>query len=191
MQMKDIEDKTYDNIDFTEVSLAQSIFINCVFTFCTFIKSDLSYTNFEDCTFNTCIFSETIVNSTRFKNVLFNETKMMGFNFSNCKEFLFELIFKNCPLDYAIFIDKKMRNTIFEYCSLKEVDFTKADLTMTTFGNCDLQNAIFEETILEKADFRTAINFNIDPQQNKIKKAKFSYIGLGGLLTKYGLDIEY
>jgi fluoroquinolone resistance protein len=191
MPTTDIEDKTFDNIDFTQKSLANNIYTNCVFNYCNFIKTDISYASFEDCTFNICIFSETIVNLTRFKNVIFNETKMMGFHFNNCKEFLFELTFKNCPLDYASFFEKKMRNTIFTDCSLKEVDFAKADLTSATFTNCDLQDAVFDDTILEKADLRTAINFRIDPQQNKIKKAKFSHLGLEGLLGKYGIEVEY
>ena len=74
---------------------------------------------------------------------------------------------------------------------MKEVDFTKAELTMATFTNCDLQDATFDDTVLEKADFRTAINFDINPQQNKINKAKFSYLGLGGLLKKYNIEVEY
>jgi fluoroquinolone resistance protein len=191
MQPTDIEDKTFENIDYTTKSLTNTIYTNCVFSYCNFTKTDLSYTSFEDCTFNICIFSEAIVNLTRFKNVIFNETKMMGFDFTNCKEFLFELTFKNCPLDYASFFDKKMRNTVFDNCILKEVDFTKADLTMATFTNCDLQDATFDDTILEKADFSSAINFNIDPQQNKIRKAKFSHLGLEGLLTKYGIEVTY
>ncbi len=191
MQPTDIEDRTFDNIDYTNKSLANTIYTNCVFNYCNFTKTDISYASFEDCTFNICIFSETTVNLTRFKNVFFNETKMMGFHFNNCKEFLFELRFKNCPLDYASFFEKKMRNTFFTDCSLKEVDFAKADLTMATFANSDLQDAIFDETILEKADFRTAIHFRIDPQQNKIKKAKFSHLGLEGLLIKYGIEVEY
>jgi fluoroquinolone resistance protein len=191
MQIEEIESKTFDTIDYSEKSLANTIYTNCIFNYCNFSKTDISYATFEDCIFNTCIFSETLVNNTKFKNIIFNETKMMGFNFTNCKEFLFELVFKNCPLDYAIFMDKKMRNTIFTNCSLKEVDFSRSDLTMASFSNCNLENAIFDNTILEKADCRTAFNFNIDPQQNKLKKAKFSNLGLSGLLSKYGLEIEY
>jgi uncharacterized protein YjbI with pentapeptide repeats len=56
------------------------------------------------------------------------------------------------------------------------------------FENCDLAGAIFENTILERADFRTARNFSLDPEINQIKKAKFSLADLPGLLLKY--DIE-
>lgn len=73
---------------------------------------------------------------------------------------------------------------------MKEVDFTETDLSMAVFKNCNLANAIFERSILEKADFRSAKNYVFDPALNKMKKAKFSYAGIAGLLTKYNIDIE-
>ncbi|MEI9959311.1 MAG: pentapeptide repeat-containing protein [Ferruginibacter sp.] len=73
---------------------------------------------------------------------------------------------------------------------MQEVDFTGCDLTEANFDNCDLTNAHFENTILEKADFRTAINFIIDPEINKIKKAKFPLSGIAGLLNKYDIAID-
>jgi fluoroquinolone resistance protein len=53
-----------------------------------------------------------------------------------------------------------------------------------------MAGAIFENTILEKADFRTAYNYTIDPVQNRIKKAKFSVTGIAGLLSRYDIAIE-
>ena len=44
--------------------------------------------------------------------------------------------------------------------------------------------------MLEKADFRGAINYSIDPELNQLKGASFSTAGLGGLLGKYGIRIE-
>jgi fluoroquinolone resistance protein len=58
------------------------------------------------------------------------------------------------------------------------------------FDNCDLSKASFDNTILEKADFRTAFNYSINPESNKIKKAKFSVSGIAGLLDKYDIHIE-
>ncbi|WP_419802798.1 hypothetical protein [Mucilaginibacter sp.] len=40
-----------------------------------------------------------------------------------------------------------------------------------------------------EADFSSAYNFSIDPENNRIKKAKFSVAGLPGLLEKFGLKI--
>jgi len=64
-----------------------------------------------------------------------------------------------------------------------------ANLNKAIFKACDLSGAIFSETILEEADFRTAFYFSIDPEKNKLKKAKFTSNGLQGLLHKYQLNI--
>jgi uncharacterized protein YjbI with pentapeptide repeats len=66
----------------------------------------------------------------------------------------------------------------------------EADLMGADFQGSDLNGAIFENTILEKADFRHAKNFIIDPETNRIKKAKFALDGLPGLLQKYGIEVE-
>jgi fluoroquinolone resistance protein len=50
--------------------------------------------------------------------------------------------------------------------------------------------ATFDHTILEIADFRSAFNYTIDPEINKLKGAKFSTLGLSGLLAKYNIEIE-
>jgi hypothetical protein len=43
---------------------------------------------------------------------------------------------------------------------------------------------------LERSDFRAAYNFNIDPERNKVRKAKFSRDGVVGLLGKYDIVVE-
>jgi hypothetical protein len=62
-------------------------------------------------------------------------------------------------------------------------------LTSSVFHNCNLLKAAFYNTIIEKADFATSINYSIDPEINRIKKAKFSIFGLPGLLDKHDLII--
>lgn len=84
----------------------------------------------------------------------------------------------------------KIKNTRFKNSNLSEVDFTEANLTSAVFDICELHAAKFENTILEKADLRTARNYSIDPIVNKIKKAKFSVHGIVGLLDKYDIEIE-
>jgi uncharacterized protein YjbI with pentapeptide repeats len=57
------------------------------------------------------------------------------------------------------------------------------------FDNCDFRGAIFDHTNIEKADLRTSYNYSIDPEINRIKKAKFSILGVSGLLNKYDIEI--
>jgi len=115
---------------------------------------------------------------------------MIGLDFSICNNFLFVVNFQSCQLDYSTFFQKKMKKTKFTDCSLKEVDFAEVDLTEASFKNCELHGATFQQSILEKADLRTAKNYTFDPELNRIKKAKFSTSGIAGLLSKYQLDIE-
>jgi uncharacterized protein YjbI with pentapeptide repeats len=66
----------------------------------------------------------------------------------------------------------------------------KSDLTEALFDNCNLRLTVFSETIANKADFSTSYNYTIDPEKNKIKKAKFSLDGLVGLLAKYDIVVK-
>jgi hypothetical protein len=64
------------------------------------------------------------------------------------------------------------------------------DLTNSTFDTCHLARATFGNTILEKTTFCTSYNYSIDPESNRIRKAKFSLAGVAGLLGKYDIEIE-
>ena len=55
----------------------------------------------------------------------------------------------------------------------------------------DLKYPVYSgQSHMEKSDFRGAFNYSIDPELNKLKGARFSAAGLGGLLGKYGIRIE-
>jgi uncharacterized protein YjbI with pentapeptide repeats len=93
-------------------------------------------------------------------------------------------------LKLSTFYKLKLKKTRFKGCNLQDVDFSDADLMGSTFDNCDLQRAIFIDTNLEKVDFRSSINYSIDPEKNRLKKAKFSRAEVIGLLDKYDIEIE-
>ena len=93
-------------------------------------------------------------------------------------------------MDVASFYDWDLKNTVFQSCSLREVDFAQCNLSEVQFEACDLSAAIFDQSNLEKADFRTAYHFRIDPEQNQMLGAKFATHNLAGLLSKYQLEIE-
>jgi uncharacterized protein YjbI with pentapeptide repeats len=98
--------------------------------------------------------------------------------------------FMDCSLDLSSFYKLQLKSTLFQNCSLKEVDFTETNLTKAKFKECDLLGAIFDNCNLEHTNFQTAINYSFDPERNRIKKAKFSYDGIGGLLDKYDIIIN-
>jgi hypothetical protein len=53
-----------------------------------------------------------------------------------------------------------------------------------------LSGAVFDTTNLEKADFRTSVNYSIDPALNRLKKTKFSLSEIYGLLYKLDIEID-
>lgn len=185
------QDKTFSNVNYVEKKLADREFVQCTFINCDFTKSDLRNNDFESCHFKQCNFSMAVIDGAGFRNAVFTGCKVLGVDFTRCNKFLFSFSFHECLVDYCTFFGTKLKKTRFEDCSMKEVDFSEADLTASVFKNCDLAGARFSNTILEKADFRTAHNFSIDPDGNRVKKAKFSASNLAGLLHKHQLDIDY
>ncbi len=184
------ENKTFSNVNYVEKPLDNREFVKCEFINCDFTKSILSGNSFTECTFKQCNFSMAVITGTGFQDAVFIGCKMLGVDFTRCSKFMFSFTFTESVLDYCTFYGTKLKKTIFTSCSLKEADFTETDLSGTMFDKCDLLNAKFSNTILEKTDFRTALNFSIDPEFNKMKKARFAVSGLTGLLDKYNLDIE-
>jgi fluoroquinolone resistance protein len=193
-----IEEKTFDKIDFTQKPLDKGEYEYCTFINCDFSKTDFSDIKFLECEFSGCNLSLVRLTQTALKGIKFKACKMLGLNFGECNEFGFVVDFDTCILKHSSFVSMatslkqriRLKQTIFKDSQLDEVDFTECDLTSAVFDNCDLTGAIFEYTILEKADFRTASNYSIDPELNRIKKAKFSQPGLAGLLDKYDIEIE-
>ena len=93
-------------------------------------------------------------------------------------------------MNLSSFYTLQLKKTVFKNCSLIEVDFSEANLTESVFDHCDLTNALFDNSVLEKADLRTAYNYSINPERNKIRKAKFSLPEVLGLLGGFDIVID-
>ncbi len=185
-----IDDQTFKHHDFTQIALQKGTYENCQFQDCNLSTVRLTGFIFIDCQFSNCDFSNAILTETGLQNILFDRCKLIGIRFDSFQSFLFSANFNHCRLDFSSFYQVDLRKSIFQACSLVEVDFANANLSKIVLKKCNLSNAIFEQTNLSETDFRTAINFNIEPSVNQINKAKFSVNGLIGLLRKYNLSIE-
>jgi fluoroquinolone resistance protein len=185
-----IEDKTFENIDYSENGLTKGEYENCIFVNCIFSNTDLSNTNFSGCHFSGCNLSMTKLSETAIRDVHFKDCKLLGLHLNKCSEFLFSADFDNCLLKLSSFYKMSIKKTRFKNCSLQEVDFTECDLSGSIFEHCDLTRSVFNRTVLEKVDFRTSYNYSIDPEINRMKKAKFSLVGITGLLDKYDIVVE-
>ena len=163
---------------------------SCVFTSCELGEADLSNRVFIECEFVNCNLSLARLYGTSFRDCVFRDCKLLGLRFDQCNPIALSPRFERCALSHASFHKGVLKKIRFEGCSLTDVDFTQADLTDALFEECDLRGAAFDGTNLEKADFRTAVNVGMDPERNRLSKAKFSLQGLPGLVGKYGVIVS-
>lgn len=190
MEHKFEENSIFKNITGAEIEGHERCFEDCQFINCDFSYANLSYITFINCVMDTCNLSLIKLTATGLQGVEFKDCKITGVNFGESSSFSLEVGFKKCVLDYTVWHKKKLKGTTFDDCSFEEADFSETDLTNALFQKCNLNRAIFNRTILRGADLRTAYNFNIDPENNTINKAKFSADALNGLLIKYNLVID-
>ena len=73
---------------------------------------------------------------------------------------------------------------------VKECDFVDADLTGSDFFKSNLQGSLFHHTNLSKVNLVDAKDFSINPENNKLKKAKVSMTEAVVLMKYMGLIIE-
>ena len=181
--------KTFEKVVYTGQKVSSREFENCVFQNCNFSDTSFLSSTFMDCEFNDCNLSMMELSGSSLKNVTFKNCKLLGIAFDACNDFLFQVSFDHCVLDFASFANKKMPKTKFGGSSMREVSFVGTKLKQSTFEKCDLSGAIFNDCDLSECNFTTATNFQIDPQSNMLKKARFSLQGIPGLLEKYDIKI--
>lgn len=182
-------DQEFIKQEYTAHKLPKGDYENCRFVDCTFAKGFLDNQNFVECSFEGCDFTNTNIAHTIFNDISFMGCKMVGLQFETCNPLLSTFQFRRCNLSVASFHGMSLPQTLFEDCKLHQVDFSQAQLKGCTFHGSDFKDAIFVNTDLEQADFTSAVNFNIDPSVNHLKKSKFSKDGLIGLLKKYDIVV--
>ncbi|ABL65997.1 pentapeptide repeat-containing protein [Chlorobium phaeobacteroides] len=184
------ENRVFEKTAFGEKSPVRGIYEECRFLYCCFSNADLSGVTFRKCMFEGCDFTLAKMKNTSLQDVHFIECKLLGVQFGDCRPFLLELWFERCMMRFSTFLKLNLRNTGFRNCDMQEADFSEADLSSAVFEESDLLQAIFFHTNLEKADFRSAFNYSINPETNRIRKARFSIPAVIGLLDVWDIEIE-
>ncbi len=190
MNQSYFESKTFSRTSFIQNPPEKGEYENCIFKDCDFSGCDLTGIVFMECSFEGCNLSLAKISNAAFQEIRFKTSKLLGLHFENCNTFLFSIDFDHCVLNLSSFYKLSLKRTKFRECSIQEVDFSETDLSGSSFDGCDLTGALFDNTNLEKTDFRTAVQYTIDPEKNRMKKARFSLAGVEGLLAKYGIQIE-
>ena len=189
MKQDAIEQQLFARQDYSTVPLAMGEYDTCNFRDCNFSGSDLSGFSFLDCTFAGCDLSNAKLKNSAFRETIFKECKMLGLRFDDCNQVGMTVRFESCLLDHASFYQVKLNHTVFLSTSLQEVDFTESDLKNVILDHCDLANATFNHTNLERADLSTALNYTINPENNRLRGAKFSLPAVVGLLNSFQIEI--
>ena len=174
----------------TESDILSGEYDSCTFSNCNFSGASFQQASFENCKFEDCDLSNIKMIKVNFQNVRFVRCKMLGIAFTTANSFLLELHLDHCSLDYCNFYKLSLKKSTFHHCRLREVDFSQANLTEASFVGSDLLSAVFDQTHLEKADFRDALDYRIVPENNFLKGARFDLSGLPGLLTSYGIRVD-
>ena len=182
--------QTFSNEDYGKTVFGKKTYEQCKFVSCNFVETDLSSTEFIGCTFDSCNMALIKLANAGLKTVVFSNCKLIGVDFNQCADFLFNVRFNRCLLDYSSFMRKKMRKTLFNECSMIETNFSDCDLSEAVFDMCNMSGTIFSKTNLGKANFYTSQHYSIDPTNNIVKKAVFSVNGVIGLLHKFDIVIE-
>lgn len=93
-------------------------------------------------------------------------------------------------MDYCVFQELKLPNSIFEKCFLRDTDFYGSDLRKARFTESDLSSCFFSRCNLEESDFRKATGYSLDLNANKVRKAKFSLPEALELLRHFEIEVD-
>ena len=178
--------KKFENIIWEEKNITGKNFDHC-----TFYKCSLKGCFFEDCFFEKCKFEECDLSLIKFKDttlseVQINGSKAIGIVWHAANNPI-SVSFNNSRISYSSFFGKNLKKGHFINCIADEVDFSECNLTMANFTGTELKNAIFSNTDLTQANFVGALNYSINLNNNKTKKARFSLPEALSFL--YNLDI--
>jgi fluoroquinolone resistance protein len=186
----DFFNQIFDQTTGAPAQWAYQDFEECTFKNLNLSKTALSGANLVNCRFEGCNLDLALLKGTKLNDVTFVTCKLIGVNFEHCNPFAFSVGFQECNLDQTYFFNRNLKKTKFVTCSLKSASFITCDLSGAVFKDCNLELAVFATNTLTQVDFSTSYNVALDPEQNKLKKTKFSLHSLPGLLTKYDLVIS-
>jgi fluoroquinolone resistance protein len=183
---EDYSERTFESVEGKGLVVEESQFENCVFVKCNLGGATFKRCKFIDCIFEHCDLSNLQIQGATFRSTTFKDCKSVGINWANANA-ITHLNFEKCVLNYAVFSGLDLRKCALKSCVAREADFADANLSEVDCRGTDFTAARFSNTNLMKADLRGATNYSIRPEDNKLKKAKFSLPEATLLL--YGLDI--
>jgi len=180
----------FEAVEVDDHRLEGHTFEGCVFVSCHFGEAPLAGVSFISTEFVRCEFLLTKLAGATLNGVTFRECKLVGLHFTECNRFGFQPAFEGCLIDQCVF----QKNT------WKKGRFTGSRLRQTDFLDCGLREACFDDTTfeevrvdgcdLERADFRRAAGYALDPARNRLAKARFSLPEAESFLRFLGIRLD-
>jgi len=171
-------DQVFRALQLARTELVSSEFYDCAFLHSTFAESVFRGCRFVNCVFRDCDLSLVKVPESSFTSTRFENSKLIGVNWTEAhwpKAGLANPVsFSKCVISHSTFIGLTLRSLELIDCVASDVDLREADLAGADFGATDLTGSIFGKTDLSGADLSRASNYDIDPGQNTLRRAKFA-----------------
>ncbi len=170
-----LDDVEFEGCVFSALSLHKARLRRCTFLDCHFEGVNLTMVDLVDSSFNECRFSG---------------SKALGVSWYTVRGSALAAVplrFSRCVLDYGVFGSGEHSGWVFESCSLREADFTGADLRRAQLIDCDLAGARFVETDLREASLVDSYNYHFDVRVNRTGGLRVSLTEAAGLLAALGI----
>lgn len=169
-------------------------FNDCVFKSCRWLGVRVENCTFIDCTFENCsmsgvVFSFTRMRDSRLVGSAFRSMAWGGLQGRSALGQPFTST-QNCIFQYNDFSAMALAGFDFSACSFMECNFDECGLQNASFHGTPLAQSRFTRCDLTGADFRGAAGYSIDPAENKLKGARFSFPDVVTLLDSTGIQIE-
>jgi len=189
VQEKFYSEREFLKLDYPEHEIRDVEFYKCKFTECYFFKTRFIDCEFENCSFEKCDLSLISLTGSRLLDVDFVDTKMLGVDWTLLKK-PYRFSFNKCKLDNSSFFRMELNSLNMTECSAREVDFIEANLTKMVFSYTDLYHSRFSRANLSFTNFSDAVNYNVDPNQCKLKKTIFTMPEAMSLLSSFDVVIR-
>jgi uncharacterized protein YjbI with pentapeptide repeats len=188
------EKEYYEEHSFEKINAGGNKFTHLEFFNCSFLSCQFANTIFENCVFEKCVFKNCDLSVAKFSgssfvDIEFEDCKLLGIDWTLAQK-PSGLNFIKCILNDSTFNKMDLRSSEIKECIAHNTDFENANLSKTICAGTDFLNAKFNDADLSSADFTSAINYSINPNKTKIKKAKFSLPEAVNLLDAWDLEIE-
>lgn len=188
------EGLTFSELDFSEGAVHSSTFEMCEFEYCDFTEAEFENCNYRECFFKSSNLSLVKLLDTRFVETGFESCKVTGVNWGLLNwagtALSSPMSFESCDVSFSVFNSLNLPGLIMRNCKAHDVDFESCDLTGGNFAKTDLANTRFNSTKLNGCDFREAINYYINPNENSVAGANFSVPEVLNLLSSFGIRVD-